>query len=218
MMLKINKCFRNCSAVTHIWRTMVGGSLFSSLQTPENVYEVSYHKTILKKKKKNPTQENLSFLFYSLDLHMRLFQPTLLSLLTSDLQFRLTSNQVYLSCPIGKSKAVCSKWNWFSFPHLFFNSFLPLGMSLTFHSILKLLHLMGFSPFPLHVTVLTVDLLFSFPVVSIHRKPSPLTQVPAVRILGLSSPVHFLHCPQFDISKKYQPDYIYNHSVATICS
>lgn len=84
--------------------------VFSSLQTPENVYEVSYHKTILKKKKKTKhAQENLNFPFYLLDLHLRLFQPTLLSLWTSDLQFQLTSNQVYLSCPIGKSKAVCSK-------------------------------------------------------------------------------------------------------------
>ena len=32
--------------------------MFSSLQTPENVYEVSYHKTILKKKKKTCAGES----------------------------------------------------------------------------------------------------------------------------------------------------------------
>lgn len=218
MMLKINKCFRNCSAVAHIWRTTVGGSLCFLLCRLQKMFmKLATIKQFWKKKKTKHAQENLNFPFYLLDLHLRLFQPTLLSLWTSDLQFQLTSNQVYLSCPIGKSKAVCSKWNWFSFPDLFFNSLLPLGMSLTFHSILKLLHLMGFSPFPLHVTVLTVNFIFSFPVVSIHRKPSPLTQVPAVRILDLSLQFIFYIAVSLTFLK-YQPDYIYNHSVATICS
>ena len=152
MMLKINKRFRNCSAVPHIWRTKVGGSLCFLLCRLQKMFmKLATIKQYWKKKKKACAGESKFPILFAW-LHLRLFQPTLLSLFTSDLQFQLTSNQVYLSCPIGKLKAVCSKWNWFSFPHLFFNSFLPLGMSLTFHSILKLLHLMGFSPFPLHVT------------------------------------------------------------------
>ena len=145
-------------------------------------------------------QENLNFPFYSLDLYLKLFQPTLLSLFTSDLQFQLTSNQVYL-CPIGKSEAVCSKWNSLSPTCSSIASSLcechsPSAPSSSFCIWQGSPRSLSFSP------VLRVDPHYSlFPVVSIHRKPSLLTQISAVRILGPSSPVHFLHCSQFDISK-----------------
>ena len=205
MMLKINKPFRNCSAVTHIWRTKVGGSLCFLLCRLQKMF--TKLATIKQFWKKKNVQENLNFPFYLLDLYLKLFQPTLLSLFTSGLQYQLTSNQVYL-CPIGKSRAVCSKWNSLSPTCSSIASSLcechsPSAPSSSFCVWRGSPHSLSFSP------VLGVDPRYSlfdphyslFPVVSIHRKPSPLTQIPAVLILGPSCPVHFLHCSQFDISK-----------------
>ena len=107
MMLKINKFIRNYSAVTDIWRTKMGGSLCFLLCR----FQKMFIKLItIKQFWENHVKEDLNCPFGLLDLYLKLF-PTLLSLFTSDLQFQLTSHQVYFSCPIGKSKAVCSKSN-----------------------------------------------------------------------------------------------------------
>lgn len=71
--------------------------------------------------------------------------------------------------------------------------------------LLKLLHRARLSPAPSEhlrsATVPPVLLPFSIPIASVLAKSSPPSQVTAISVLGPSSPGHFPHCPQCDVSK-----------------